>query len=116
MESQQSTKRVLKKLSALRATLSDEEQVILDGYILDSASEVTAHSMTERITPGVTPAADAGPDEMMAHSMTERITPGVTPAADAGPDEMMAHSMTERITPGVTPAADAGPDEMMAHS
>ena len=40
----QASKRLFKKLSALRATLSNEERAILDNLIV--VEEVTAHKMT----------------------------------------------------------------------
>ena len=41
----QASKRLFKKLSALRATLSNEERAILDNLIVN---EVAAHKMTDR--------------------------------------------------------------------
>ena len=46
-EQLQNLKRVLAKLSALRATLSDDEQNILDQFIVESGSEVIAHKIPE---------------------------------------------------------------------
>ena len=114
----QAFKRLLKKLSALRATLTNNERSLLDELITGSADEMKAHSMkvssaSPRTSPKTAPAAD----EMKAHSMlvtpiSPRTTPKTTPAAS----EVAAHSMkvsaaTPRTTPRTTPAAD----EVAAH-
>ena len=51
MDEKQATivKRVLKKLSALRATLSDEERAVLDGMIIaNKGGDVSAHAMIDK--------------------------------------------------------------------
>ena len=106
----QAFKRLLKKLSALRATLKSEERGILDGLIIRSVDEVGAHKMNigARITPRVTPAAD----EAAAHRMNiSQVTPFT--ASDA--DEAAAHKMNvgAKVTPRVTPAADEAAAHMM---
>lgn len=67
----QALKRLLKKLSALRATLKSDERSLLDGLIISSADEAVAHVMNvgARVTPQVTAAAD----EAVAHAMTVKI-------------------------------------------
>ena len=82
MENQdQALKRLLKKLSALRATLKSEERNLLDGLIIGSADEAAAHRMNvgSRVTPRTTPAAD----EAAAHRMNigSRVTTRTTPAS-----------------------------------
>ena len=60
MENQdQALKRLLKKLSALRATLKSEERNLLDGLIIGSADEAAAHRMNigSRVTTRTTPAS-----------------------------------------------------------
>ncbi len=106
-EGDRAMKRVLRKLSALRATLGEAEQRILDELIVRGEPEVQAHART--------PGFDAevrrpGPDEVQAHART--------PGFDAevrrpGPDEVQAHART--------PGFDAevrrpGPDEVQAHA
>ena len=44
----QAFKRLLKKLSALRATLKNDERSLLDEMVTGSADEVEAHSMNNR--------------------------------------------------------------------
>jgi hypothetical protein len=59
--------RLLKKLTALRATLPDDERALLDGFILTrkAVDEVEAHVFD----PGLakTPAKVPAPDEVEAH-------------------------------------------------
>lgn len=60
----QASKRLFKKLSALRATLSNEERAILDNLIV--VEEVTAHKMTGKAVGKATNKAT----EVAAHKMT----------------------------------------------
>ena len=85
----QAFKRLLKKLSALRATLKNDERSLLDGLVIGSADEVEAHSLATRPTPR----PSAGADEVKTHSLTTRPTPRPTPRPSAGADEVEAHSM-----------------------
>jgi hypothetical protein len=77
------TKQVLKKLSALRATLTDEEQAVLDSMIISGEDDVAAHSMrvTERVY--------KDEDDANAHAMrvTERVY--------KDEDDAMAHALPE---------------------
>lgn len=65
----QSFKRLLKKLSALRATLKNDERKLLDQLVIGSADEVEAHSLTPRPTPRPNPRPSTAADEVKAHSM-----------------------------------------------
>jgi len=98
----QATKRLLKKLSALRATLSDDERALLDGFIVTPrADDVAAHILKDAISPAVTPRAD----DVAAHVLKDAISPAVTPRAD----DVAAHVLKGGITPAVTPATQPGP-------
>jgi hypothetical protein len=55
-------KSLLAKLSAMRATLSDEERVLLDQMILGSQAEVSAHRLGRAVE-----SLASGPDEVAAH-------------------------------------------------
>jgi hypothetical protein len=72
MASRQISKSVFKKLSALRATLTDEEQKILDG-VLEGEHEIFANGATRRST-GV---KDEGEQKSVcirvAYDMTQEI-------------------------------------------
>jgi hypothetical protein len=120
MEKQdQALKRLLKKLSALRATLKSEERIILDELITDTAVEVEAHRMTvsdkdSRVTPRMTVSSD----EVIAHAtpISPRATPRMTPRKTVDEDEVSAHRMTvsdkdSRVTPRMT----VSDDEAIAH-
>ncbi|MFN2138787.1 MAG: hypothetical protein ACK2UK_22715, partial [Candidatus Promineifilaceae bacterium] len=78
---------VAKKLSALRATLEDDEQLVLDAMIEGDYS-VSAHAMSAAAH---TPAVTAGEDEAHAHAMSAAAH---TPAVTAGEDEAHAHAMS----------------------
>ena len=66
----QALKRLLKKLSALRATLKSDERTLLDGLITGAADEVGAHSMNVKaINTAKNLAKHASPDEAKALSM-----------------------------------------------
>jgi|SRR5581483_7417303 hypothetical protein len=106
---QAALRRLAKKLSAMRATLSKDERVWLDRLILGE-QEVAAHAMTapQRVT-RVTKATAA---QVAAHAMTapQRVT-RVTKATAA---QVAAHAMTapQRVT-RVTKATAA---EVAAHT
>jgi hypothetical protein len=91
---------VAKKLSALRATLEDDEQLILDAMIEGDYS-VAAHAMSAE---AVTPAVTAGEDEVVAHAMSAEA---VTPAVTAGEDEAVAHALTPAFTVRYVAAKEA---------
>ena len=91
-QSSQSMKRILKKMSALRATLNDNEQTLLDGLIISNQDEVTAHALTDAATAAVTTAVTSGPDEVRAHALTDAATAGMTAAVASGPDEARAQA------------------------
>ena len=61
---QKAMESLLAKLSAVRVTLSDEEQVLLDQLILGAQDEVAAHSMVRRPE-----AVTRDADEVAAHNM-----------------------------------------------
>ena len=62
---QQASARLFKKLSALRATLSNEERDILDNLIV--VEEVSAHKMTAKAVSKATSKAAAKATEVAAH-------------------------------------------------
>ena len=77
----QAATRLFKKLSALRATLSNEERAILDSLIV--TEDVKAHKMTQKISPKTQPKADPKADpkliEVQGHKMTQKISPKTQP-------------------------------------
>ena len=78
---------LLKKLSALRVTLSTEERVVLDAMVTRSISapdEIIAHRMTTAISPGaaagaVSPAKSLDQDEMVGHAMDDAVAKQTVP-------------------------------------
>ncbi len=100
----QVTQRLLKKLSALRATLSNEERNILDSMVVSTPEDVEAHVLKEARIEAKMPDAD----EVVAHSNKEAKIEAKMPAAD----EVVAHSNKEAKIEAKMPAAD----EVVAHS
>ena len=65
----QASKRLFKKLSALRATLSNEERKILDELIV---SEVAAHKMTSKSIGRAAGKSANKASEVAAHKLTSK--------------------------------------------
>src|SRR5512135_3714229 len=120
MEKQDQTfNRLLKKLSALRATLKGEELIMLDELITGTVDEVGAHAM--HVTP-ISPARASGrassPDEARANAM--HVTTGKATGRASGrassPDEARANAM--HVTTGKATGRASGrassPDEARA--
>jgi hypothetical protein len=115
----QAVNRLLKKLSSLRATLKNDERIILDELITGSPDEVTAHSMNVKaVNPAKTPTRTTAPDEAVAHSMNVKaVNPAKTPTRTTAPDEAVAHSMNVKaVNPAKTPARTTAADEAVAHA
>ena len=92
----QSFTRLLKKLSALRATLNNDERSLLDGLVTSSVSEVSAHSMrVVPISPAKSAAKATSPDEAKANAM--KVSTAKSAAKSASPDEARANSMSFQI-------------------
>jgi hypothetical protein len=113
MEQKAAAIAVAKKLSSLRATLDDEEQMVLDSMI-EGAYSVRAHGMVHREIPRETPAS-FGKDDAAAHAMTTRATPAEVPGEFPGEDEVAAHIMAAGATPAEVPGEFPGEDEAAAH-
>ena len=109
--------RLLKKLSALRATLKGDERNLLDGLIIGSVDEVGAHSLkVTPISPARSTAKATSPDEARANAMkvnTARSTARSTAKATS-PDEARANAM--KVNTARSTAKATSPDEVKAHS
>ena len=68
----QASTRLFKKLSALRATLSNEERAILDNLIV--VDEVTAHKMNLKATDKAMSKANSKANQVTAHKMNTKAT------------------------------------------
>ena len=109
--------RLLKKLSALRATLQGDERNLLDGMITSPTDEVTAHAMNVKaISPAKTAAQTASPDEAKALAMNVKaVSAAKTAAQTASPDEAKALAMNVKaVSVAQTAAKTASPDEAKA--
>ena len=92
----QASTRLFKKLSALRATLSNEERAILDSLIVveeDTADkEVTAHKMNSKAFGKATGKATGKANEVIAHKINTKAFGKATSKAD----EVAAHKMNTK--------------------
>jgi len=98
------TKRVIKKLSALRATLHDDERAILDRMVTGVVSlDVEGHVMIQRpIIDSTQFAASTAAADVAAQAMTQRpAIDAATQAAATAAADVAAQAMTQR------PAIDA---------
>ncbi len=95
-------KRVLKKLSALRATLSDEERAILD-TLINVEVDVEAHAMIDKAnidaaqTAAQTAVQTAAMD-VSAHAMIDKANiDAAQTAAQTAAMDVSAHAMIGRV-------------------
>ena len=110
----QSFVRLLKKISALRATLSDDERIMLDARLhIRYSDEVVAHSMgVTPISPAKSAAKATSPDEVRANSM--KVSTAKSAAKATAPDEARANSMKVSTAKSTSKATSA--DEVKANA
>ena len=105
--------RLLKKLSALRATLKSDERNLLDGLVTGSVDEVGAHTMKGTPTsPARNTISRASPDEARANAM--HISTAKAAAKATSPDE--AHANAMHISTAKSTAKATSPDETRANA
>ena len=85
--------RLFKKLSALRATLPNEERAILDRLIV--VDEVTAHKMNTKANTK----ANTKSNEVSAHKMNTKVNT----KANSKANEVSAHKMNTKANTKATP-------------
>ena len=109
----QATARLFKKLSALRATLPNDERAILDSFIVvddaqvnsrsvNKATEVEAHKMTGKAVSKATNKAVNKATEVQAHKMTGKAVSKATSKATNKATEVQAHKMTGKAVSKAT--------------
>jgi cbb3-type cytochrome oxidase cytochrome c subunit len=94
-------KSLLSTLSAVRATLNDEEQALLDSFIL---GEAVAHARASKMEKAQLPDAD----EVVAHARASKMEKAQLPDAD----EVVAHARASKMEKAQLPDAD----EVVAHA
>jgi hypothetical protein len=114
---QATTKSLLSKLSAVRMTLSDDEQALLDQMVQNPLTEVAAHIL--RYAPEE--AGKRGPDEVAAHARSMDAAEVVAHSSKFGPEGAVRHDADEVVAHAArtfTPdgAVKMGADEVVAHS
>jgi len=90
------TNRVLKKLSALRATLSDSELNVLDQIVIGATTDVAAHKMADRSADQVADKAADKTADVVAHKMADRSADQVADKAADKTADVAAHKMADR--------------------
>jgi hypothetical protein len=109
------TNRVLKKLSAMRATLSDNELKALDLIVTGFTSDVAAHKMAVRNVEQVADKAADKAADVAAHKMSVR---GAEQVADKAADkaaDVAAHKMSVRNVEQVADQAAEKAADVAAH-
>ncbi len=92
LKQDQAFNRLLKKLSALRATLKSDERNLLDGLVTRPIDEVSAHALN--VTP-ISPAKNPKALEVAAHALNVRTAK--SPAKNPAASEVAAHGMSIQI-------------------
>jgi len=116
----QAFNRLLKKLSALRATLKGDERNLLDGLIT-APDEARAHTMkVTPISPAKTAARTSSANEAAAHAMNVNgaARPAKTAARTSSANEAAAHAMNVNAAarPAKTAARTSAIDEARVHA
>src|SRR5215213_6402242 len=93
----QAYNRLFKKLSALRATLSNEERQILDQLL---GAEVSAHKMNTKASGKANTKASDKATEVSAHKMNTKATSKSTGKASGNFPEVEGHKMNTKATSG----------------
>jgi hypothetical protein len=111
----QAIKRLLKKLSALRATLKNDERKLLDQLVIGSEDEVEAHSIGW--TP-IIPNASSGADEVGAHALFNKSNPaGADRSNPSDVNEVGAHALFNKSNPaGADRSNPSDVNEVGAHA
>jgi len=118
MEKQdQAFNRLLKKLSALRATLKSDERNLLDGLVTGPIDEVGAHAMNIKpISPARSTAKNTAADEAKANAM--HISTARNTARNTAKNTVKANAMhisTAKNTAKNTAADEAKANAMTVH-
>jgi hypothetical protein len=113
MDEKQVERSLFKKLSALRATLTDEEQMLLD-ELLTGEHEVTAHGLTAAQAAAKATAKAMDEDEAVAHGLTAAQSAAKAAAKAMDEDEAVAHGLTAAQSAAATAKA-MDEDEAVAH-
>jgi hypothetical protein len=89
--------RLLRKMSALRATLKRNERDLLDAFVQGAYAEVEGHVFKMATQDAVR----SGAKDARAHALKAAVTPAVTDrTADAA-----AHALSPAVTPKIADAA-----------
>jgi hypothetical protein len=109
----QAAKRLFKKLSALRATLSNEERAILDKLV--GADEVQAHKMNTKINTKAVGKINSKATEVQAHKMNAKINSKAAGKINSKANEVQAHKMNTKINTKAAGKINTKADEVQAH-
>ena len=116
----QAAKRLLKKLSALRATLKNDERKLLDQLVTGSADEVEAHTMRTSSANAATNAVHRfAANEVEAHSLNIQSSANAArnTGTNAAANEVEAHSLNVQTANAAKNASrNVAANEVEAHS
>ena len=90
------TNRVLKKLSAMRATLSDSELNVLDQIVIGATTDVAAHKIAYLSADQVADKAADKTADVAAHKLVDRSADQVADKAADKTADVTAHKMADR--------------------
>ena len=109
----QASTRLFKKLSALRATLSNEERDILDNLIVNE--EVVAHKMNLKASDKAASKVNSKAAEVAAHKMNIKIADKAASKAASKATEVAAHKMNLKASDKAASKAASKASEVAAH-
>jgi hypothetical protein len=109
----QAARRLFKKLSALRATLSNEERAILDNIV--GVDEVSAHKFTTKAMGKVAAKTAGKADEVAAHKLTTKSIGKVATKTAGKANEVIAHKINTKATGKIATKTAGKANEVVAH-
>jgi len=89
----QAAARLLKKLTAVRVTLNNDERAILDRVVATASFDVEAHSMAGRPTEAATGAKIEAAKDVAIHAMTDKQIEAATGAKIEAAKDVEIHRM-----------------------
>ena len=112
----QTLNRLIKKLSAVRVTLNNDERAILDKMVTGATIEVKTHAMADKAQLASQDASSAAKAEVVSHAMADKIQPASQDAASMAKAEVVSHAMADKIQPASQDASSAAKAEVAAHA
>jgi hypothetical protein len=118
MKTDKAFKRVIKKLSAVRATLPNDEREVLDEIVTTTPEEqeVEGHRMTNlQSNASKTSAKQGTKNQVKAHRLTISPTASKTSAKQGAKNQVKGHRLTISPTASKTSAKQGAKNQVKAH-